>query len=179
MLGVVVAVALALVAQPVRGIPFKEKDLTSEENLRGLYQRWRSHYTVSRRGLSDVDDMARRFNVFKENVQYIYEANKKDRPFRLALNKFADMTRDEFRRTYSGSRVRHHRSLSGGRSGEGNFRYGDAENLPPAMDWRQRGAVTGIKDQGQCGTYVLTLLILGVYVSFFFFSLSSCVTQLC
>jgi hypothetical protein len=54
---------------------------------------------------------ARRFNVFKENVQYIHQANKKDHPYRLALNKFADMTTDEFWRTYAGSRVRHHWAL--------------------------------------------------------------------
>ncbi|VAH94331.1 unnamed protein product [Triticum turgidum subsp. durum] len=144
-------VALALAPAPALGIPFREEDLASEESLRGLYERWRSHYTVSRGGLG-ADAEERRFNVFKENARYVHEGNKKDRPFRLALNKFADMTTDEFRRTYAGSRVRHHLSLSGGRRGDGSFRYEDANNLPPAVDWRQKGAVTGIKDQGQCGS---------------------------
>ena len=145
--------ALLTLAPPARAsIPFTEQDLASEESLRALYEQWRSHYMVSRPGLQEQDDKARRFNVFKENVRYIHEANKKDRPFRLALNKFADMTMDEFRWTYAGSRTRHHRALSGGRShGEGSFIYAEAGNLPPAVDWRQRGAVTGIKDQGQCG----------------------------
>uniref|UniRef100_A0ACD5X1Z6 Uncharacterized protein n=1 Tax=Avena sativa TaxID=4498 RepID=A0ACD5X1Z6_AVESA len=150
-----VAAAVAMAVAPALGIPFSEKDLASEENLRALYETWRSHYTVSRRGLG-ADAEARRFNVFKENARYIHEANKKDRPFRLALNKFADMTTDEFRRTYAGSRVRHHLSLSGGRrrqgDGDGGFMYAGAENLPAAVDWRQKGAVTGIKDQGQCGS---------------------------
>ncbi|PAN42428.1 hypothetical protein PAHAL_8G131700 [Panicum hallii] len=141
----------ALELASARGIPFTEEDLASEESLRGLYERWRRHYMVARTGLQE-DDKARRFNVFKENVRYIHEANKKERPFRLALNKFADMTTDEFRRTYASSRMRHYRALSGGRRAEGSFMYADAGNLPPAVDWRQRGAVTGIKDQGQCGS---------------------------
>nr|AAD10337.1 cysteine proteinase precursor [Hordeum vulgare] len=146
-----VVVALALAPAPALGVPLTEKDLASEESLRGLYERWRSHYTVSRRGLG-ADAGERRFNVFKQNARYVHEGNKRDMPFRLALNKFADMTTDEFRRTYAGSRVRHHLSLSGGRRGDGGFRYGDADNLPPAVDWRQKGAVTAIKDQGQCGS---------------------------
>lgn len=147
----VVAIALSLAASPAQGIPFTEKDLASEESLQRLYDRWRSHNTVADRADMLDDDRARRFNVFKENVRYIHEANKKDRPFRLALNKFADMTTDEFRRMYAGFRVQHHRALSGGRRAEGSFVYADAGDLPPSVDWRQKGAVTGIKDQGQCG----------------------------
>ncbi|KQJ88596.1 vignain [Brachypodium distachyon] len=156
---ILLAVVFALALAPALAVPFTEKDLASEESLRGLYERWRSRYTVSPstpgsglRGKLADHDPARRFNVFKENVKYIHEANKKDRPFRLALNKFADMTTDELRHSYAGSRVRHHRALSGGRRAQGNFTYSDAENLPPAVDWREKGAVTGIKDQGQCGS---------------------------
>ncbi|KAL6658150.1 hypothetical protein ACP70R_003736 [Stipagrostis hirtigluma subsp. patula] len=159
---VVAAVAIAAVVlapAPARGIPFTEKDLASEDSLRALYERWRSRYAVARGGGGaglggdEGGDGARRFNVFKENARYIHEANRKDRPFRLALNKFADMTTDEFRRTYAGSRVRHHRALAGGRRADGGgFTYADAGELPPAVDWRERGAVTGIKDQGQCGS---------------------------
>ncbi|KAF0895301.1 hypothetical protein E2562_008611 [Oryza meyeriana var. granulata] len=163
LVGAVVAVAaVALAASPARGIPFTESDLASEESLLRLYERWRSRYTVSQRpgvvvGTDSDGEARRRFNVFVENARYVHEANKRDdRPFRLALNKFADMTTDEFRRTYAGSRARHHRSLSGGRcGGEGrSFRYGgdDDNSLPPAVDWRERGAVTGVKDQGQCGS---------------------------
>lgn len=104
------AVALAAAAAaPARAIPFTESDLSSEESLRALYERWRSRYTVSRPAASggvgnDDGEARRRFNVFVENARYIHEANRRGgRPFRLALNKFADMTTDEFRRTYAGS----------------------------------------------------------------------------
>ncbi|KAG8090954.1 hypothetical protein GUJ93_ZPchr0011g27003 [Zizania palustris] len=160
LVSVVVALAAAVT---VRGIPFTESDLASEESLRVLYERWRSRYTVSLRrpgfgagaGEDGDGEARRRYNVFVQNARYVHEANSRDgRPFRLALNKFADMTTDEFRRTYAGSRLRHHRSLSGVRGEGGSLRFGvtDGGSLPPSVDWRERGAVTAVKDQGQCGS---------------------------
>lgn len=52
-----------------QSIPFNEHDLESEESLWSLYERWRSHHTLSR----DLDDKHERFGVFKENVKFIPE----------------------------------------------------------------------------------------------------------
>ncbi|KAG0475906.1 hypothetical protein HPP92_012747 [Vanilla planifolia] len=127
-----------------------EKDLETEDSLWSLYKRWRSHHTVSR----DLDEKQKRFNVFKDNARYIHEFNKrKDVPYKLRLNKFADMTNQEFRAAYAGSRIGHHRSLRGDRRGGVFSRYQsvDLNILPSSVDWRQKGAVTAVKDQGQCG----------------------------
>ncbi|KAM0940271.1 putative chymopapain protein [Dioscorea sansibarensis] len=129
-------------------IPFDEKDLESEESLWDLYERWRSHHTVTR----DIAEKHRKFNVFKVNVRYIHEFNKKDAPYKLRLNKFGDLTKEEFRKTYAGSRIYHHMMLRGDRRGSSNFTHAETNDLPVSIDWRQKGAVTGIKDQGHCGS---------------------------
>ncbi|XP_052183232.1 vignain-like [Diospyros lotus] len=142
-----VALAFALVLRLGDGLDFHEWELETEDRLWDLYERWRNHHTVSR----SLHEKQRRFNVFKENVRYIHSSNKEDKPYKLKLNKFADMTNHEFKQTYAGSKIKHHRLLRGSH-GNGSFMYEKVEYVPPSIDWRKKGAVTGVKDQGRCGS---------------------------
>ncbi|GAB2223687.1 hypothetical protein Droror1_Dr00004425 [Drosera rotundifolia] len=143
-----VALSLALVVGLSQGFDFHEKDLESEESLWDLYERWRSHHTVSR----SIEDKHKRFNVFKENVFHVHKVNKMDKPYKLKLNKFADLTNHEFRTLYASSKIKHHRMLKGRAEGKGSFMYANVASVPPSIDWRTKGAVTPVKNQGQCGS---------------------------
>lgn len=93
----------------------------------------------------------RRFNVFKANAFHVHETNKMDKPYKLKLNKFADMTNHEFKSKFAGSKIKHHRMLQGDRIGNKTFMYANVDSVPTSVDWRKKGAVTPVKDQGQCG----------------------------
>ncbi|KAL8111723.1 hypothetical protein AgCh_019435 [Apium graveolens] len=151
-----VVLSLALVVGVAKSIEFSAKDLETDESLWDLYERWRSHHTVSR----DLSEKQTRFNVFKSNVRHIHKVNKMDKPYKLQLNKFADMTNHEFRNSY-GSKVKHYRSLHGSRS-KTEFMHENTDNLPPSVDWRKKGAVTPVKNQGQCGSCWAFSTIAGV-----------------
>ncbi|KAJ4807746.1 hypothetical protein LUZ62_020312 [Rhynchospora pubera] len=143
-----IAIVLALSIIQSTATPFTEKDLESEESLKALYERWISHHGLSR----DLDDKAKKFNVFKDNVKYIHEFNKQGHSYELALNKFGAMTKEEFRSTYAGSKIDHHRIRRGEARGSGSFMYEKVKSVPASVDWRLKGAVNPVKNQGQCGS---------------------------
>lgn len=142
-----VALSLALLLGIGESFDFHEKELLSEDSLWELYERWRSHHTVTR----SLNEKHKRFNVFKANVMHVHNTNKKDKPYKLKLNKFADLTNHEFREVYAGSKIKHHRMFRGSSRGTGTFSHDNFDRLPTSVDWRKKGAVTAVKDQGNCG----------------------------
>ncbi|KAL3644471.1 hypothetical protein CASFOL_009651 [Castilleja foliolosa] len=150
------SIFLASVSGLAKSIEFTEKDLVSDDSLWGLYEKWRTHHTVSR----DLAEKKARFNVFKANVHHVHKANQMDKPYKLKLNKYGDMTSHEFRNSY-GSKIKHHRMLRGNRASTG-FMHEKADNLPAAVDWRHQGAVTPIKNQGNCGSCWAFSTVVGV-----------------
>lgn len=147
---VLIVLSIALVLEVSESFDFHDKDVTSDESLWDLYEIWRSHHMVFR----ELNEKQIRFNVFKTNVMHVHNTNKMDKRYKLKLNKFADMTNHEFRTTYVGSKVKHNRMFRGTPHGSGTFMYENFTKAPPSVDWRKKGVVTDVKDQGQCGKLI-------------------------
>lgn len=85
-----------------------------------------------------------RFKIFRDNSAYIRVFNSLGNSWTLGVNKFADLSFAEFKRLYtSGNFVKSERTESV---------YLDELGIPSAIDWTTKGAVTPVKNQGQCGS---------------------------
>ncbi|KAG8066912.1 hypothetical protein GUJ93_ZPchr0005g16174 [Zizania palustris] len=127
-------------------VGYSEEDLSSHDRLLELFETWVAKY---RKAYASFEEKVKRFEVFKDNLNHIDEINKKVTSYWLGLNEFADLTHDEFKAAYLGLAPARR---DGG--GGGVFRYegvSDGE-VPKAVDWRKNGAVTEVKNQGQCGS---------------------------
>ncbi|XP_044496368.1 senescence-specific cysteine protease SAG39-like [Mangifera indica] len=113
-----------------------------EASLIEKHELWMAQYGLV---YKDSAEKAMRFKIFKENLEYVESVNSEGRPYKLGLNAFADLTNEEFRASKNGYK----RSLIS--SGTKSFRYENVTAVPSTMDWRKKGAVTPVKDQGQCG----------------------------
>eukprot|EP00253_Pinus_taeda_P006590 PITA_06590 len=143
----VLAALWALSVNATRKSPgFTDKDLESEESLRLLYHNWLPRQS-SPRNASDE-----RFEIFKSNVKFMDSVNKKNLTYRLGLNQFADLTAEEFRAMYlKPMNMQEVEKLKRRGLKNVSFTSQNLNSLPRSFDWRSRGAVTSVKDQGTCG----------------------------
>lgn len=117
-------------------------DLEHENLLLEQFAAWAHKHG---KAYHDAEQCLHRFAVWKDNLAYIRHSET-NRTYSLGLTKFADLTNEEFRRVYTGTRIDRSRRAKR-RTG---FRYADSE-APESVDWRKNGAVTSVKDQGSCG----------------------------
>lgn len=100
-----------------------------------------------------IGEKDRRFEVFKDNLRFIDEHNYNAAnrgTYKLGLTRFADLTNDEYRALYLGARVGGKRRGLGLKRSD-RYAFRDGEEFPEKVDWREKGAVVGVKDQGGCG----------------------------
>lgn len=89
-----------------------------------------------------------RLGVFRQNLALVAEHNAQpDRSWDMGINQFSDMTDEEF----SAAILMDPQDCSATSSGSG-LRAPAAADLPARVDWREKGVVSEVKNQGHCGS---------------------------
>jgi hypothetical protein len=91
----------------------------------------------------------RRYEIFKANMDFVETHNAGNHTYTVALNLFADLTVAEYKSIYLGYKP----ELDGKRTVKALHELPQPQSYPSgSLDWTQKGAVTGVKNQGNCGS---------------------------
>jgi len=93
------------------------------------------------------EEFFHRFEVFKKNYDFVEAHNSGDHTWEVELNKFADLSSAEFKIMYTGYKPELRRTPI---KTLADLQIGAYPTGP--VDWTTKNAVTGVKDQGQCGS---------------------------
>lgn len=123
-----------LVSRALHGMPMAER-----------HEQWMARHG---RTYSSNLEKERRLKIFQDNVEFIESFNAaNNKSYKLSVNEFADLTNEEFRSTRNGYK----KGVLVKSVETPSFRYENVTIVPASRDWRKKGAVTPVKDQGQCG----------------------------
>jgi len=109
------------------------------------HQQWMMKYG---RVYTNSSEMDNRFQIFKENLEYIEKFNNVgNKSYKFGLNSYSDLTSEEFIASHTGLKVPNQLSSSKMRSTMMPFNQND--DVPTNFDWRKQGVVTDVKNQGK------------------------------
>ncbi|CAF2449939.1 unnamed protein product [Rotaria sp. Silwood2] len=117
-----------------------------------LNQHWKLWKELHNKRYTDAEEHVRRA-TWESNLKKVREHNLQAdlgvHTYWLGMNKFADMTVNEFAKKMNGYNV----TMQGQRTQDRHtFMFNPSFQLPDTVDWRDKGYVTEVKDQGQCGS---------------------------
>ncbi|CAH2015336.1 unnamed protein product [Acanthoscelides obtectus] len=113
-----------------------------------IKEEWQQFKLIHGKTYRSLVEDKHRFSIFQDNVRMIQEHNKKyesgEASYAMKVTQFADMTQQEFLDLLKtqGKADRPRNALEFDSTGI---------ETKTAIDWRKKGAVTAVKNQGQCG----------------------------
>nr|ACQ90252.1 cathepsin L [Pinctada fucata] len=116
------------------------------------HETWKEFKTLFGKVYDTVEEEIKRFDIFRDTLERIEEHNRKyhmgQKSYYMGVNQFSDMSHDEYLR-HNGLR-RGNRKYSKGEGCDSYTKSG--KQLDDKVDWRDKGYVTPVKNQGQCGS---------------------------
>lgn len=106
------------------------------------FELWASTYN---RTYPTISEFNIRQSIYLQNLIKIAQHNSENHTWTMGVNKFADLTGDEFSQRYAGCYHQTPIFVSE------QIEY-EATALPQSVNWTEHGVVTPVKDQGQCGS---------------------------
>jgi C1A family cysteine protease len=110
----------------------------------GTEMSWEEFKVTFNKAYEAVEE-TKRAAIYAENVRLIEYHNSLNLTWTLGVNEFADLTHDEFKAGYIGKKFER-------TTPRNEVFLPEVSKLTTQVDWRAKGAVTPVKNQGQCGS---------------------------
>jgi len=112
------------------------------------YQKLFSDFVAKYDKQYETKDVFAKYATFKKNHFAIQQHNEGDHSYSLGLNEFADLTTEEFASLMTGTYVPKNSFIRAQNAMEKDPNFVSTDDY----DWVAAGAVTPVKNQGQCGS---------------------------
>ncbi|KAJ6730993.1 CYSTEINE PROTEASE FAMILY C1-RELATED [Salix viminalis] len=117
--------------------------LSSSSDISQLFETWCKEHGKT---YTSQEEKSYRLKAFEDNCDFVKKHNEGNSSYTLSLNAFADLTHQEFKSSRLGL------SAAPLNLDQRNLKVtGVFGDIPASIDWRKKGAVTNVKDQGSCG----------------------------
>ncbi|CAG9566497.1 unnamed protein product [Danaus chrysippus] len=123
-----------------------QKQLYSLEEAPTLFEQFIKDYNKE----YDENEKEERFKIFVNNLKDINAMNERSSNAVYGINKFSDLSKEEFLKYYTGLKREEIPSNEDHKSTDlpESFNF----TAPDQFDWRKKGVVTSVKSQGYCGS---------------------------
>lgn len=110
-----------------------------------MFEQFKKFIKKYNKKYNSVNEFLERFEVFQKNVRETLKETNDIPSFQTGITKFSDLTKEEFTKKYL--------NLNFDALSMGNYEpyIAKVSNAPPEFDWRDKGYVTPVKEQGDCG----------------------------
>ncbi|CAG9566496.1 unnamed protein product [Danaus chrysippus] len=121
-----------------------QKQLYSLEEAPTLFEQFIKDYNKE----YDENEKEERFKIFVNNLKDINAMNERSSNAVYGINKFSDLSKEEFIKYYTGLKREEIPSNDKSTDLPESFNV----TAPDQFDWRKKGVVTSVKNQGNCGS---------------------------